>query len=90
MKRHAFTLIELLVVIAIIAILIALSGSRSAEGARGRGADAMREQSQADRAGDAAILRRDQGQILPAPSVRRRRDRQRWAEQFLCGDLLGR
>ena len=54
-RSLGFTLIELLVVIAIIAILIALLVARRASGPRGGTADAVHQQSQADRVGDAQL-----------------------------------
>ena len=48
MQKRGFTLIELLVVIAIIAVLIALLAARRAVGARGRAADPVHQQPEAD------------------------------------------
>ena len=60
-SRSAFTLIELLVVIAIIAVLIALLLPGGAVGARGGAADAVHEQPEADRPGDAQLRERSPG-----------------------------
>ena len=53
--RRAFTLIELLVVIAIIAVLDRPVAARGAIGPRGRPPGPVRQQHEANRAGDAQL-----------------------------------
>ena len=89
-KPRGFTLIEVLVVIAMIAVLVALILPAVQQAREAATADRLPVAPAADRAGRASVLRHEQRQILPAPSVQCRRHLELGGRRFVCRDLLGR